>query len=92
MRTGQMAQKCDYPFHLGITEAGPLVQGTVKSSIGLGLLLADGIGDTIRVSLTDTPVKEVQVAHMIFAFNGAEKNISGNRQLPYLWKNEDSGD
>ena len=69
----QMAKKCDYPFHLGITEAGPLVQGTVKSSIGLGLLLSDGIGDTIRVSLTDKPVKEVQVAHMILRSIGLRK-------------------
>lgn len=69
----QMADLCDYPFHLGITEAGPLVQGTVKSSIGLGLLLADGIGDTIRVSLTDTPVKEVQVAHMILRSLGLRR-------------------
>ncbi|MDX9702582.1 MAG: flavodoxin-dependent (E)-4-hydroxy-3-methylbut-2-enyl-diphosphate synthase [Candidatus Auribacterota bacterium] len=69
----QMAKQCDYPFHLGITEAGPLVQGTVKSSIGLGMLLADGIGDTVRVSLTDTPVKEVQVAHMILRSLGLRK-------------------
>lgn len=69
----QMAQQCEYPFHLGITEAGPLVQGTVKSSIGIGLLLADGIGDTIRISLTDTPVKEVQVAHMILRSIGLRK-------------------
>ncbi|OGW62164.1 MAG: 4-hydroxy-3-methylbut-2-en-1-yl diphosphate synthase [Nitrospirae bacterium RBG_16_64_22] len=60
-----MAERCDYPFHLGITEAGPLVPGTVKSSIGLGLLLAEGIGDTIRVSLTADPVEEVKVGFEI---------------------------
>jgi (E)-4-hydroxy-3-methylbut-2-enyl-diphosphate synthase len=56
-----MATKVDYPFHLGITEAGTLRTGTVKSSVGLGLLLAEGIGDTIRVSLAADPVEEVPV-------------------------------
>ncbi|MEE9165921.1 MAG: flavodoxin-dependent (E)-4-hydroxy-3-methylbut-2-enyl-diphosphate synthase [Candidatus Neomarinimicrobiota bacterium] len=51
----------DYPLHLGVTEAGPSRSGTIKSSVGLGTLLADGIGDTIRVSLTDDPVEEVRV-------------------------------
>jgi (E)-4-hydroxy-3-methylbut-2-enyl-diphosphate synthase len=53
---------CDYPLHLGITEAGTLFSGTVKSAIGIGSLLLDGIGNTIRVSLTDDPVEEVKVA------------------------------
>ncbi len=53
---------CDYPLHLGITEAGTLFSGTIKSSIGIGSLLADGIGNTIRVSLTDDPVEEIKVA------------------------------
>lgn len=56
-----MADKVEYPFHLGITEAGTLRSGTVKSSVGLGILLAEGIGDTIRVSLTADPVEEVPV-------------------------------
>lgn len=56
-----MAQRVDYPFHLGITEAGTLRTGTVKSSVGLGMLLAEGIGDTIRVSLAADPVEEVPV-------------------------------
>ena len=56
-----MAHKVDYPFHLGITEAGTLRTGTVKSSVGLGMLLAEGIGDTIRVSLAADPVEEVPV-------------------------------
>ncbi|MCK4888876.1 MAG: flavodoxin-dependent (E)-4-hydroxy-3-methylbut-2-enyl-diphosphate synthase [Candidatus Aminicenantes bacterium] len=55
-------KECDYPLHLGITEAGTLFSGTIKSSIGIGSLLADGIGNTIRVSLTDDPVEEVKVA------------------------------
>lgn len=57
----QLAAACDYPLHLGITEAGALRTGTVKSSIGLGLLLMEGIGDTIRVSLSADPVEEVKV-------------------------------
>jgi len=56
-----IAQKVDYPLHLGITEAGTLLTGTIKSSIGLGILLYEGIGDTIRVSLTGEPVEEVKV-------------------------------
>ena len=57
----QLAEACDYPLHLGITEAGGLRSGTVKSSIGLGMLLWSGIGDTIRVSLSADPVEEVKV-------------------------------
>jgi len=57
--------KKDYPLHLGITAAGPLFSGTVKSSIGLGILLAEGIGDTIRVSLTGSPLEEVRVGYEI---------------------------
>jgi (E)-4-hydroxy-3-methylbut-2-enyl-diphosphate synthase len=58
-----LAQQVDYPFHLGITEAGTQFAGTVKSCAGLGVLLAEGIGDTIRVSLTADPVEEVRVAY-----------------------------
>ncbi len=57
----QISQKIDYPLHIGVTEAGTLLPGTVKSSVALGLLLAEGIGDTLRVSLTDDPVQEVRV-------------------------------
>ncbi len=56
-----MSRKTDYPLHIGITEAGTFLPGTVKSSVGLGILLAEGIGDTLRVSLTDDPVQEVRV-------------------------------
>src|SRR5262245_15552836 len=57
----QLADACDYPLHLGITEAGGMIPGTVKSSIGMGMLLWSGIGDTIRVSLSAEPVEEVKV-------------------------------
>lgn len=57
-----LAEACDYPLHIGITEAGGLVRGAVKSSVGLGILLHQGIGDTMRVSLTADPVEEVMVA------------------------------
>lgn len=59
------SRKYDYPLHLGVTEAGPIRQGTIKSSIGIGTLLAEGIGDTIRVSLTGDPVEEVKVGYTI---------------------------
>jgi (E)-4-hydroxy-3-methylbut-2-enyl-diphosphate synthase len=61
----QLAEKCDYPLHVGVTEAGPMPIGGVKSAVGIGALLADGIGDTIRVSLTDDPVEEVKVGNAI---------------------------
>ena len=67
-------KKCDYPLHLGITEAGTLFHGTVKSAIGIGSLLADGIGNTIRVSLTDSPVQEVRVAREILYTLGLRGN------------------
>ncbi|CAO5229035.1 flavodoxin-dependent (E)-4-hydroxy-3-methylbut-2-enyl-diphosphate synthase [Frankia sp. AgKG'84/4] len=60
-----LAQACDYPLHLGVTEAGPAFQGTVKSSVAFGALLAEGIGDTIRVSLSAPPVEEVKVGAAI---------------------------
>ncbi len=63
----RMAQLCDYPFHLGVTEAGLLEASTVKSSIGIGALLAEGIGDTVRVSITGDPVDEVKVAQRILS-------------------------
>jgi len=61
----QLAEACDYPLHLGITEAGGLVGGTVKSSVGIGMLLWGGIGDTIRVSLSADPVEEIRVGYEI---------------------------
>ena len=71
------SQKYDYPLHLGVTEAGPAKSGTVKSAVGLGNLLASGIGDTIRVSLTDDPVEEVHVGFEILKSLGlASKGVT----------------
>ncbi|NNJ59953.1 MAG: flavodoxin-dependent (E)-4-hydroxy-3-methylbut-2-enyl-diphosphate synthase [Dactylosporangium sp.] len=61
----QLAERCDYPLHLGVTEAGPAFQGTVKSAVAFGALLAAGIGDTLRVSLSAPPVEEVKVGTAI---------------------------
>ena len=61
----QLSKVCDYPLHLGITEAGSFVSGSIKSSIGLGSLLMEGIGDTIRVSLSDDPTKEIKIGNEI---------------------------
>jgi len=69
----QLAEKCDYPLHLGVTEAGPMPMGGVKSAVGIGTLLAEGIGDTIRVSLTDDPVEEVKVGTTILQSLGLRK-------------------
>lgn len=72
-----LSEKCDYPLHLGITEAGSLIPGTVKSSIGLGMLLMEGIGDTIRVSLSADPVEEVKVGFEILkSLNIRHKGIN----------------
>ncbi len=68
--------KFDYPLHLGVTEAGPKASGSIKSSVGIGTLLAEGIGDTIRVSLTDDPVEEVHVGFEILKSLGlASKGV-----------------
>lgn len=66
-------KSCDYPLHLGVTEAGTYESGIVKSSVGIGALLADGIGDTIRVSLTDDPIKEVRAGIEILKALGLRK-------------------
>lgn len=60
-----LAAKSDYPLHLGVTEAGPIFQGTIKSAVAFGALLSEGIGDTVRVSLSAPPVEEVKVANQI---------------------------
>jgi (E)-4-hydroxy-3-methylbut-2-enyl-diphosphate synthase len=62
-----LAKRCDYPLHVGVTEAGTLLRGTVKSAVGIGILLAEGLGDTIRVSLTHAPEREVEVAWQILS-------------------------
>lgn len=66
----KLSSLCDYPLHLGVTEAGTAFQGTVKSAIGIGALLVDGIGDTLRVSLTEDPVEEIKVAKEILKVLG----------------------
>ena len=66
-------ERCDYPIHIGVTETGPVKQGLVKSAMGIGALLLDGIGDTIRVSLTDDPVEEVYAAKEILKAAGLRK-------------------
>lgn len=71
-----LAEKCDYPLHIGVTEAGSERIGTLKSAIGIGALLAEGIGDTVRVSLTDNPVKEIEAARNILKAVGYGKSIS----------------
>lgn len=63
----------NYPLHLGVTEAGTAFQGSIKSAIGIGALLLDGIGDTIRVSLTENPVEEIKVAKEILKVLGLRK-------------------
>ena len=72
----QLSKAMNYPLHLGITEAGGFVTGSVKSAIGLGSLLLDGIGDTIRVSLSDDPVKEVKIGNEILkSLNLRERGV-----------------
>ena len=66
-------EKCDYPLHIGVTETGPVKMGLMKSAMGIGALLLDGIGDTIRVSLTDDPVEEVYAAKDILKAAGLRK-------------------
>ncbi|GAA4370832.1 flavodoxin-dependent (E)-4-hydroxy-3-methylbut-2-enyl-diphosphate synthase [Actinomadura verrucosospora] len=69
----KLAAACDYPLHLGVTEAGPAFQGTIKSAVAFGALLAEGIGDTIRVSLSAPPVEEVKVGTAILESLGLRK-------------------
>ena len=72
-----LAERCDYPLHLGVTEAGSKEMGSIKSAIGIGALLCDGIGDTLRVSLTDKPEEELDAARKILRAIG----ISGQSGL-----------
>ncbi len=69
-----MAKKCNYPLHVGVTEAGTIFSGSIKSAVGIGAVLASGIGDTIRVSLTGNPVEEIKVAKEILKDLGIRKN------------------
>ncbi len=69
-----LSDKCNYPLHIGVTEAGTLVGGTVKNAMGIGILLNEGIGDTLRVSLTADPIEEVKVGWQILKGLGLRKN------------------
>lgn len=69
----KVAEKYNYPLHIGVTEAGTIFSGTIKSSIGLGILINDGIGDTMRVSLSDNPINEIRVAKKILKTLGIRK-------------------
>ncbi len=71
-----LSNACYYPLHLGVTEAGTVFRGSIKSSIALGILLEEGIGDTIRVSLTDNPVQEVKVAKEILTALGLRNGLN----------------
>ena len=68
-----ISEKCDYPLHIGITESGTILSGNIKSSVGLGIMLYQGIGDTIRVSLTGDPVEEIKSAKLILRTLGLRK-------------------
>jgi len=71
-----LSEKTSYPLHLGVTEAGNIFSGSIKSSVALGILLSKGIGDTIRISLTGSPVKEVEAAYLILNSLGLRKKAS----------------
>ena len=72
----QLSKVCDYPLHIGITEAGSFIPGSIKSSIGLGSLLMDGIGDTIRISLSDDPIQEIKIGNEILkSLNLRERGV-----------------
>lgn len=68
-----ISEKCDYPLHIGITESGTILSGNIKSSVGLGIMLYQGLGDTIRVSLTGDPVEEIKSAKLILKALGLRK-------------------
>ena len=77
-----IAKMTDYPLHVGITESGTLLSGNIKSSVGLGIILHEGIGDTIRVSLTGDPVEEVKSARLILKTLGLSCFLSDLRKDP----------
>lgn len=71
----EISKLCDYPLHLGVTEAGSFYRGSIKSAIGIGSLLEEGIGDTIRVSLTENPIEEIKTAKEILTMLGLKKGL-----------------
>ena len=70
-----IAEQTDYPLHVGITESGTLISGNIKSAVGLGIMLNEGIGNTIRVSLTGDPVEEIKSAKLILRTLGLRKGV-----------------
>ena len=82
----QLSKSTDYPLHLGITEAGGFIPGSIKSSIGLGTLLLDGIGDTIRISLSDNPVEEVKIGNEILKSLKFKRKRCKNNFLSFMCK------
>ena len=87
-----IAQKTDYPLHVGITEAGTLFSGNIKSAVGLGIILYQGIGDTIRVSLTGDPSEESQISQTDPENTGTSKRRHRSRILSDLRTNADRSD
>ena len=83
-----LAEKTDFPLHLGVTEAGTSRVGTIKSSVGIGTLLAEGIGDTIRVSLTDEPEREVEVGKDMADLIREARERAGIMQAPKIINGE----
>ena len=78
----QLSNVSDYPLHLGITEAGSYIPGTIKSSIGIGSLLLNGIGDTIRISLSDDPTQEVKIGNELLKSLGLRTVSCTHLTLP----------
>ena len=87
-----IAEQCPYPLHVGITESGTVYSGNVKSSVGLGIILYEGIGNTIRVSLTGDPVEEIRTAKLILKDSGTQERRNRSRFLSDLWQNQDQSD
>ena len=87
----KLSEICDYPLHLGVTEAGGLLTGSIKSSIGIGQLLMDGIGDTIRVSLSSDPIDEIKAGYEILKSLGLSEPVTSPTFTiiePYLIKDK----
>ena len=87
-----IAEKTNYPLHVGITEAGTLYSGNIKSAIGLGIILNQGIGDTIRVSLTGAPLEEIKSAKRILKTLGLRKRWHRSCVMSNLWTHTDRSD
>ena len=87
-----IAKECPYPLHVGITESGTVYSGNVKSSVGLGIILHEGIGNTIRVSLTGDPAEEIRTAKLILKTLGAQKRRYRGRILSDMRQDEDRSD